>query len=79
MHNPNEVEPKKTSKPSVLQMAWSVFAAFCGVQSGSNHDRDEDHIERVGFMPYIIIGVMMTLLFVLAVYAVVQVVLHLAE
>jgi len=53
-------------------MTLSVLAAFAGVQNNQNHDADDGYIEQVGFMPYIIISVIMTLIFVLLIYAVVQ-------
>ena len=43
-----------------------------GVQSNSNHDRDTDHIEEVGFMPFIIISIIMTLLFVALIFGILQ-------
>ena len=67
-------KPNKT-KPTWLQMIWSMFAAFCGVQNNANHDRDDDYIEEVGFRPYIIIGIVMTIVIVAAIYILVQVVL----
>jgi amino acid transporter len=61
--------------PTILQLIMSVMAAFCGIQNYANHTRDEAHIERVGFMPYIIIGVVLTAAFVLLIYSVVNFVL----
>jgi hypothetical protein len=51
------------SKPSFLHIAWSLIAAFCGVQNDSNLDRDNSHIEKHGCMPYIIIGMTLTILY----------------
>ena len=56
-----------------------MFAAFCGVQNNTNHDRDDDYIEEVGFKPYIIIGIIMTLAIIIAIYVLVQVVLGTAS
>jgi hypothetical protein len=75
--NLNENSEEQAS-PGLLQITWSVFAAFCGVQNQANHDTDNAHIEQVGFMPYIIIGIAMTIMFVVLIYAIVQVVLKLA-
>ena len=66
------------NKPTLLQITWSIIAAFCGVQSDRVLDRDDAYIDEAGFTPYIIIGVIMTILFVLLIYGIVQVVLHLA-
>ncbi len=62
-------------KPGVWQMTLSVLASFAGIQSNQNHDTDEAHIEKVGFMPYIIISVVMTIVFVLLIYGLVQLIL----
>jgi antibiotic biosynthesis monooxygenase (ABM) superfamily enzyme len=64
------------AKPGIWKMTLSVLASFAGVQSNQNHDVDDSHIEKVGFMPYIIISVVMTLLFVLLIYGVVQLILR---
>ena len=66
----------KNSKPTLLQITWSIVAAFCGIQSDRVLDRDDAYIDEAGFMPYIIIGVLMTILFVLAIYGIVQLVLR---
>jgi len=46
--------------PGMLQIFWSMLAAFCGVQNNANHDRDNAYIETVGFRPYIIAGIVLT-------------------
>lgn len=61
--------------PSFWQMLQSVLAAAFGVQSGKNRARDFSHGKPSHF---IVLGVAFTLIFVLLLYAVVQVVLHLA-
>ncbi len=63
-------------RPGVWKMTLSVLASFAGVQSNQNHDVDDAHIEKVGFMPYIIISVIMTALFVLLIYGIVQLILN---
>jgi hypothetical protein len=63
------------TKPGLLELILSVVAAFCGIQSNKNHDRDEAYIEQVGFKPYIIIGILLTLTFVFCIYFVVQITL----
>ena len=64
-----------SSKPSMLQITWSMVAAFCGVQNDKNHERDFAYIDEVGFKPYIIIGVVLTLFIILALYVIVQIIL----
>jgi hypothetical protein len=68
-------DPIQNEKPSLLQLVWSMIAAFAGIQSNQNHDRDDAYIEKVGFTPYIIIGVVLTALCVLGIYLIVTLVL----
>ena len=76
---PENDSPSTQDKPGLMQMTWSVVAAFCGIQSDANLDRDDSHIERHGFLPYIVVGVVLTVVFVLAVYGVVQLILNAAS
>ena len=69
---------EQPEQPTTWQMVMSMLAAFAGVQSDATLDRDDHHIDQHGFKPYIIIGVVLTLLFVALVYLTVQVVLHFA-
>lgn len=68
-------KPQKPAAPGIWKISLSVLASFVGIQSNANHDTDDAYIEQVGFMPYIIIGVIMTALFVLLIYGVVQLIL----
>jgi uncharacterized membrane protein YidH (DUF202 family) len=67
--------PPREERLGVLQVIGSVLAAMFGVQSQRNRERDFTHGRPA---PFIIAGLVMTLLFVLTVYAVVQLVLYLA-
>ena len=71
-------DSSNSDDPGLLAITLSVIASFCGIQTAANHDRDNTHIDRYGFKPYIIIGIVLTLLFVALVYLVVQIVLHFA-
>ena len=82
-HNPDKRSSSRSAgpadapdKPTLLQLVWSMVAAFCGVQNEANHDRDDSHLERAGFMPYIVIGILMTLLFIVAIAGIVQLILR---
>lgn len=70
-HSPAE----ERRKPTLLQVAASVIAAFFGVQSEANRRRDFAHGQP---HQYIIIGIVSTAIFVVAVWALVQLVLWLA-
>jgi hypothetical protein len=60
------------SKPSILHVIKSVFAAAIGVQSNKNREIDFKH----GSLPaYIIVGIIGTVLFIFAIVAVVSLVI----
>ena len=64
------------NKPlSLWEMLQSVFSAALGVQSGKNRARD---FSRGKPSHFILLGVLFTALFVLVIFGVVQLVLHLA-
>ncbi len=56
-------------KPSLFDVVRSVLMAFLGVQSGANRERD---FTRGNAGVFIAVGVVLTLMFLVAVYAVVQ-------
>lgn len=68
----NERTNNKPNKPSTLQVIGSVLAAFFGVQSKKNKERDFKHGSHKQF---IIMGILMTFTFIAAVILVVQLVL----
>ncbi len=68
----NEQQDAPT-KPSTLQVIASVAAAAFGVQNSKNRKRD---FEQNSILPYIIGGVVFTVVFVGAVYLVVSTVLR---
>jgi hypothetical protein len=68
--------PNEDDKPLTLkQMLQSVLSAALGVQSGKNRARD---FSRGKPSHFIILGVLFTTLFVLVIFSVVQIVLHVA-
>ncbi len=59
------------SKPSLLHVVKSVIAAAIGVQSNKNREIDFQH----GSLPaYVIVGLIATVLFILAIVSIVSVV-----
>jgi len=56
----------------MLQIIWSMIAAFCGVQNQDNHDRDDAYIEEVGFRPYIIAGIVLTVVVIATLWLIVK-------
>ncbi|MHA6493187.1 DUF2970 domain-containing protein [Pseudomonas borbori] len=69
-------EQDDNDRPLTLrEMLQSVLAAALGVQSGKNRSRD---FSRGKPSHFIILGVVFTLVFVLVIFSVVKLVLHLA-
>ena len=68
-------EPTAKQKPSLWQVAKSVLAAFLGVQSDKNYQRDFNYGKP---SQYIVLSVIGVALFVFVVIGVVKVVMHFA-
>ena len=68
-------DPADNKPPSFWQMLHSVMAAAFGVQSGKNRARDFTHGKPGQFL---ILGLLFTLCFALALYGIVKLVLYLA-
>ena len=68
-------ENEKTKKLSLLQAFGSVTSSFLGVQKNATRERD---FKRGRARDFIIVGVILTLLFILAVWGVVQLVMSVA-
>ena len=73
MSEPNP--DQETQHISFGQLLKSVFAAFFGVQSNANRERDFKHGKMSHF---IVIGLLFGLVFVVSIVLVVQLVLHFA-
>ena len=65
-------EPTQKQKPSLWQVIKSVNAAFLGVQSSKNYQRDFTHGKP---SQYIIVGLIGVLLFILTIVGVVKLVM----
>ncbi len=69
-------EPKQTNRRLTLaQVFGSVLSSFFGVQKNATLERDFRHGRARDF---IIVGIVLTLLFVLTVWGIVQLVMRLA-
>ncbi len=65
----------KDKAPTLRQMLHSVLAAALGVQSGKNRERDFTHGKPAHFL---LLGLLLTVLFVAILFGIVQLVLYLA-
>lgn len=63
---------KDNKDPNILQIAWSMFAAFFGVQNRKNYERDNAYIEKVGLKPYIIMGICLLVAFLFTLFTIVK-------
>lgn len=61
--------------PTMSQIVWSVLCSFFGVSNKANFDRDRVYLEKAGFKPYLYAAIILTVLFVLSVWTVVNIVL----
>jgi hypothetical protein len=69
-HNNNdENKPSQTKKPGLLQVIKAVLGAFAGVQSEQQRQQD---FSAGSPLPYIVTGVIFTLLFVVTLLLVVS-------
>ncbi|WP_199610542.1 DUF2970 domain-containing protein [Flocculibacter collagenilyticus] len=63
----------KEKSPTFFQIVLSVMAAFFGVQSKQNYQQD---FNQGNPLPYIVVGIVMVILFVLTLVAIVSVVIN---
>ncbi|MEZ5541697.1 MAG: DUF2970 domain-containing protein [Pseudomonadota bacterium] len=69
----NDIQERKA--PSLREVLFSVLASMFGVQSNKNREKDFTHGKP---SQYIIIGLLLTLVFILSVWGVVKLVMRLA-
>ena len=74
MDNSENTTPEKVVHISFFQLMKSTLAAFIGVQSNANRERDFTHGKISHFIG---IGLLFGLIFVLTLVGVVQLVMHL--
>jgi uncharacterized BrkB/YihY/UPF0761 family membrane protein len=60
---------------TLLNIIQSVLAAFIGIQKNSKFNDDEKFIEKNGFLPYLLVGLLLALIFILLIITVVSIIL----
>ncbi len=65
-----QAQPKQ--QPTLWEVIKSVLASFLGVQSNKNRERDFQHGKP---MHFIVVGLMMTVIFILLIWGLVKLVL----
>ena len=69
MSDENTHDSAKNTKPGIVALMLTTLAAAFGVQSQRNHERD---FQQSSIVPYILAGVIFTLVFILTLIAVVR-------
>jgi len=60
---------------TLLNIIQSVLAAFIGIQKNSRFNDDDKFIEKNGFMPYLLVGLVLALMFIISIVFVVSIIL----
>ena len=60
---------------TLLNIIQSVLAAFIGIQKNSKFNDDEKFIEKNGFMPYLLVGLALAVIFIISLVTVVSIIL----
>jgi len=60
---------------TLLNLIQSVLAAFIGIQKNSKFNDDDKFIEKNGFLPYLLVGLLLALIFILLIITVVSIIL----
>jgi hypothetical protein len=59
----------------LLNIIQSVLAAFIGIQKNSKFKDDDKFIEKNGFMPYLLVGLVLAFIFIISILSVVSIIL----
>lgn len=73
MSDSSKTSPKQTSSPSIFQVIKAVSASMLGVQSQKNYQAD---FKTNSVVPFLIVGVVFVVLFILGLVLLVDVILH---
>jgi hypothetical protein len=60
---------------TLLNLIQSVLAAFIGIQKNSKFNDDDKFIEKNGFLPYLLVGLLLALIFILLIITAVSIIL----
>ena len=60
---------------TLLNIIQSVLAAFIGIQKNSKFNDDDKFIEKNGFMPYLLVGLALAVIFIISIITVVSIIL----
>jgi uncharacterized membrane protein YidH (DUF202 family) len=60
---------------TLLNIIQSVLSAFIGIQKNSKFNDDDKFIEKNGFMPYLLVGFFLAIIFIISIITVVSIIL----
>jgi len=60
---------------TLLNIIQSVLSAFIGIQKNSKFNDDDKFIEKNGFMPFLLVGFFLALIFIISIITVVSIIL----
>ena len=60
---------------TLLNIIQSVLAAFIGIQKNSKFNDDDKFIEKNGFLPYLLVCLLLALIFILLIITLVSIIL----
>jgi len=60
---------------TLLNIIQSVLSAFIGIQKNSKFNDDDKFIEKNGFMPYLLAGFFLAIIFIISIITVVSIIL----
>ena len=60
---------------TLLNIIQSVLAAFIGIQKNSKFNDDDKFVEKNGFMPYLLVGLALAIIFIISIVTVVSIIL----
>jgi len=60
---------------TLLNIIQSVLSAFIGIQKNSKFNDDDKFIEKNGFMPFLLVGFFLALIFIISIITLVSIIL----
>ena len=60
---------------TLLNIIQSVLAAFIGIQKNSKYNEDDKFIEKNGFLPYLLVSLVLAFIFIISIVTVVSIIL----
>jgi len=59
-----------------LEIIHSVFASFVGIQTNKKYHEDDDYLEKNGFTPFLIVGILLVSIFLISLSLIVNAIIN---